>query len=84
MELTEVDFKKRRERHRKEGARKQAVLIAEARSFKREFPGGLVVRIRCFHHCSPGSIPGLGTEIHIKLLHTVAKKKSFKIRCHLT
>ena len=29
----------------------------------REFPAGLVVRIWCFHHCGPGSIPGLGTEI---------------------
>ena len=28
-----------------------------------EFPGGLVVRIQCFHHSGPGSIPGLGTEI---------------------
>lgn len=22
------------------------------------FPGGLMVRIRCFHHCDPVSIPG--------------------------
>ena len=29
----------------------------------REFPGGLVVRTPCFHCCSPGSIPGQGTEI---------------------
>ena len=28
-----------------------------------EFPGGLVVRIQHFHHYSPGSISGLGTEI---------------------
>ena len=27
------------------------------------FPGGLEVRIWCFHHCGLGSIPGLGTEI---------------------
>ena len=27
-----------------------------------EFPG-LVVRNQCFHCCSPGSIPGLGTEM---------------------
>lgn len=35
-----------------------------------EFPGGLLVRILHFHHCSPSSIPSLGTEIHIKPLHT--------------
>ena len=29
----------------------------------REFPGGLVVRIQCFHYYSPGSVPGLETEI---------------------
>ena len=29
----------------------------------RELPGGLVVRIRHFHCCGPGSIPGQGTEI---------------------
>ena len=28
-----------------------------------EFPGGLVVRILCFHPCGSGLIPGLGTEI---------------------
>ena len=28
-----------------------------------EFPGGLVVWIWCFHHCSPGSIPGLRTKL---------------------
>lgn len=47
-------------------------------SFSREFPGGLVtgiqVRIWHCHHCSLGSIPGLGTE-NPKLLHAVAKKK---------
>lgn len=25
--------------------------------------GGVMARIRCFHHCSLGSIPRLGTEI---------------------
>ena len=29
----------------------------------REFPGGLLVRIWCFHCCGLGSIPGWGTEI---------------------
>ena len=28
-----------------------------------EFPGGLVVRIRGFHLCRPGSIPDIGAEI---------------------
>ena len=28
-----------------------------------DFPGGLVVGILGFHCCSPGSIPGWGTEI---------------------
>lgn len=29
----------------------------------REFPGVLVVRIQCLHHCSLGLIPGQGAEI---------------------
>ena len=30
----------------------------------REFPGGLLVRTQCFHHCGPGpGAWGLGTEI---------------------
>ena len=28
----------------------------------REFPGGLVIRIWCFHCHGPGLIPGQGTE----------------------
>ena len=28
-----------------------------------QFPGGLVIRTQSFHCYSPGSIPGLGTEI---------------------
>ena len=39
-----------------------------------EFPGGVVVRIWCFHHCSLGSIPGLGSEIPYQVLHSAAKK----------
>ena len=35
-----------------------------------EFPGGLVIRIHCFH-CR-----GLGTEPYVKLLHITAKKRS--------
>ena len=31
-------------------------------------PGDLVVGIWCFHHCGPGSVPGLGAE----LLHEAA------------
>ena len=30
---------------------------------RRKQHAGLVVRTGCFHHCSPGSIPGLGTEL---------------------
>ena len=45
----------------------QSTAIPEAKErLKRkvkEFPGGLVFRIQCFHHSSLGSIPGLGTEI---------------------
>lgn len=29
----------------------------------RQFPGGLMVSIRQFHHGSPSSTPGLGTEV---------------------
>ena len=28
-----------------------------------EFPGGLLIRIWCFHCCASGSVPGRGTEI---------------------
>ena len=35
-----------------------------------------MVRIWHFHHCSPGSISGLGTEI--KPLHTAAKTNRYK------
>ena len=38
----------------------------------------LVVRILCFHHSSPDSIPGLETEIPSQAMHTVAKKKKKK------
>ena len=40
----------------------------------KEFPGGLVVRIRHLHHSSQGSIPGLRIEIpYQKPLHVVAE-----------
>ena len=45
-----------------------------------EFPGGLVVRTWHFHHCSQGSVPSLA---HIRLLHTMAKKKKDLILKHL-
>ena len=38
------------------------LLSASTRPYK-EFPGGLLVRIPCFHCRGLGSIPGLGTEI---------------------
>ena len=40
-----------------------------------EFPGGLVVRILHFHHCSPGSIPNLGTEILHQAMEVAKKVK---------
>ena len=40
----------------------------------REFPGGLVVRIRHFH-CHGSSIPGRGTEIPQAAWHGQKKKK---------
>ena len=43
--------------------------------FFREFPGGPVVRTRCFHCHGPGSIPGWGTKI---LQATQPKKKERK------
>ena len=44
----------------------------------REFPGGVVVRIWCFPHCGPGSVPGLGIEIlhQATTCHRPKKKKS--------
>ena len=44
----------------------------------REFPGGIVVRIQCFHHCGPGSIPGLGTLIPHQAATRCKKKKKKK------
>ena len=44
-----------------------------------EFPGGLVVRIQHFHHCSLSSIPDLGTEIPYQAAaHHSRKKKKTK------
>ena len=40
----------------------------------REFPGGLVVRIWCFHCWGPGSIPGRGTEIP-QVMHRKRRKE---------
>ena len=35
-----------------------------------------MVRTLCFHHCSPGSVPGLGTKIshHAEASHCPRKK----------
>ena len=38
-------------------------LLQPQMSSAQEFPGGLAVGIQCPHRCSPGLIPGLGTEI---------------------
>ena len=37
-----------------------------------EFPGGLLVRIQCFHCCSLGSDPGLGTNVACNLHQAAA------------
>ena len=44
-----------------------------------EFPGGLVVRIRFCHHCCPGSVSGLGTEIPLKLMKASTTEKNRKM-----
>ena len=36
--------------------------VNEKKTFTREFPGGLVVRIWCFHCHGPGLVCSLGTE----------------------
>ena len=41
-----------------------------------EFPGGLVVRIRCFHRCSPALILVWGPRSCVKPLHTAVKTKN--------
>ena len=38
------------------------MLLNDNSKWAGEFPGGLVVRIHCFHCYSPSSIPGLGTK----------------------
>ena len=38
-------------------------LITTQHQKTREFPGGPVVRTRCFHCCGPGSTPGQRTKI---------------------
>ena len=42
------------------------------------FPGGLVVRIWCFHCRGPGLIPDRGTEILQATRHSQKKKKKAK------
>ena len=37
-----------------------------------------MIGVWCFHHCVLGSIPGVGIEISIKLLHPMAKGKKKK------
>ena len=67
--------KKRKRKKKKKGKRKRDCAQrwgwGEENGIRRdgdtprgEFPGGLMVRVRPFHGCSPGSIPGLGTENH--------------------
>ena len=40
------------------------------KNMKREFPGGLMVRIPGFHCHGPGSVPGWGTEIPCAMQHS--------------
>ena len=55
------------------------VALKKRNSWVQEFPGGLGVRTWCFHHCSLGSIPGLGTENpHQGLLLKGTNKIDFK------
>ena len=42
---------------------------------ERVFPGGLVVRIWCFHCGGPGSFPGQGTILHATRCGQNNKKK---------
>ena len=46
----------------------------------RELPGGLVVRILCFHCRGPGSIPGWRTEISQAMRHGHKTNKKPNIR----
>ena len=39
-----------------------STLIEEYNQQRREFPGGLVVRIQCFHCCGPGPLSGWETD----------------------
>ena len=41
----------------------------------REFPGGPVVRTRCFHCQGPGLVPGRGTKIPRAVRRSQKKKK---------
>ena len=53
------------------------------KSFSREFCGSLVVRILHFHCCSPGSLPGLGTEIpHQAAACQIKRKKMTSFSSH--
>ena len=44
----------------------------------REFPGGLVVRIQCFHCRGLGSVPGQGNEIPQAVRRGQKKEKKKK------
>ena len=59
-----------------------AVFLAYIRNHLREFSGGLVFRTWRFHCCGPHSVsPWFGNwDPHLKLLHTMAKKKKKKKR----
>ena len=45
-----------------------------------EFPGGLVVMIQHFYHCSLGSVPSLRAEIHTSGCFMLWQKKKEKKR----
>ena len=54
---------------------KKSIAILILKNLPGEFPAGLVVRIQCFHHCGPGSFPGLETETPHQATAPMAKKK---------
>ena len=44
---------------------------------KKEFPGGPVVGIQCFHCCGPQLDPWLGTKIPQAMWHSWKKSKGY-------
>ena len=53
--------------------KKKTLNTQQKKDGSREFPGGLVIMMQCFHPCSPGSVLSLETEI-------LYQEKIFKIK----